>query len=63
MEYTKKSFTVGALPTEQYRSEWERIFRAPKPMPRSCPKCASLRPMLPRDPDGTCAECRVTATP
>lgn len=27
MNYTKKSFSVGALPTEKYRSEWERIFR------------------------------------
>lgn len=29
MKYTKKSFTVGALPTEKYRSEWDRIFKPP----------------------------------
>ena len=26
MKYIKKSFSVGALPTEKYRSEFERIF-------------------------------------
>ena len=29
MDYLKKSFSVGALPTERYRNEWERIFGKP----------------------------------
>lgn len=27
MEYTKKSFSVGALPSKEYRDSWERIFK------------------------------------
>mgnify|MGYP001592052168 CR=1 FL=1 len=29
MNYFKKSFTVGALPSEEYRNSWERIFARP----------------------------------
>lgn len=27
MEYTKKSFSVGATPGKRYRDNWDRIFR------------------------------------
>ena len=35
MNYTKKSFTVTAPGTDQYRENWERTFR---------PRCGALYP-------------------
>ena len=47
MNYLKKSFSVGALPTDEYRSEWERIFGkkpAEKPEAVICDHCRKSVP-------------------
>lgn len=41
MNYTKKSFAVGAPGTKEYAENWERTFRAVEP-PKACPVCGSF---------------------
>jgi hypothetical protein len=44
MNYTKKSFAVGAPGTKEYAENWERTFRPVEPpiIAKACPVCGSF---------------------
>ena len=61
MNYFKKSFTVGALPSEEYRNSWERIFARPTtgagpPAVGTCGYC-KIKEVKLHKMSRICAEC------